>query len=206
MSSASDSPQGRQPYATLLRCPTVVLQRSAKSARSAGDMLVKNSLNSMPNYHHTVIGYATPVGEFTKWCSSADNKRMTREEKAQIRRENLRRFVDRHLDENLSELARLYARHMGKRDPRPNFFSDLLRAEKGFAETLAEAIEAAVRLKPGQLSIPDSPLEMREPLPKQPSEIIHAELEGLEADEVSEVLALVQEIKGRRRSRRRASR
>lgn len=206
MFTASDSPQGRRPYATLRRWPTVVLHRSAKLDRSAGSIPVKNSLNSMPDYHHTVIERATPFGDFTGWCRSSDNKRMTRKQKADIRRANLRRFIDLHMERNLSELARCYAKYKGGRAARPTFFSDVMRGEKGFGETLAEDLENAVRLKTGQLSLADSPLELREPLAKKAAEALTVELSGLNGDESDEVLAFVQELKTRRKQRKRTTR
>lgn len=131
---------------------------------------------------------------------------MTREEKADIRRVNLRRFVERHMEGNLSELARRYGAHMGGREPRPTFFSDVLRKAKGFGETLAEAVESAIRLKPGQLSLPDSPLELLEPMLTKPAEQLKAEVDALDAIEAEEVLSFIQELKSRRKIRRRAIR
>lgn len=131
---------------------------------------------------------------------------MTREEKAEVRRVNLRRFVDRHMDGNLSELARRYGEHMGGREPRATFFSDVMRRAKGFGETLAEAVESAVRLKPGQLSLPDSPLELLEPVRKLPADQLKAEVDTLDPAEAGEVLEFIEELKNRRKARRRATR
>ena len=131
---------------------------------------------------------------------------MTREEKAEVRRVNLRRFVDRHLEGNLSELARRYGEYMGGREPRATFFSDVMRRAKGFGETLAEAVEGAVRLKPGQLSLPNSPLELLEPISKNAADQLKTEVDNLDPAEAGEVLEFIEELKNRRKPRRRAVR
>lgn len=203
MRTAKSSPQVLSPYAMLFRCPTVVSQRSAKSARSGGvKVSMKNSLNSIADYHHMVTESATPFREFTNWCSSADNNHMTREEKAVVRRTNLRRFVDTQLGGNVSELARLYARHM-QNEPRPGFFNEVLKGKRGIAETLADNVEAAVRLKPGQLSIPNSTLEMSEPPPQGALDELREEIEALSEEEQLQIL---KELRERRRPKRRVSR
>lgn len=123
-----------------------------------------------------------------------------------MRRKNLQRFVDRYMKGNFSELARKYAQHMGGRPPRATFFSDVMRGAKGFGETLAENVEAAVRLKSGQLSVQDSPLELLEPIKKKPAEQLTAALDSLEDHEALEVVDFIEQLKARRKPRRRATR
>ena len=115
----------------------------------------------------------------------------------EIRRANLRRFVDAHMGGNLSKLARTYRPD----NPRPNFFSDLLRGAKNFGEKLAYELESCTGLKYGQLSLKESPLEMREVVRDTTSDDI---LEGLTASERQEALKLIADIKSRRKSRKRA--
>ena len=114
-----------------------------------------------------------------------------------VRRANLRRFVDLRMDGNLSALARKYRPD----NPRPNFFSDLLRGAKNFGEKLAFELETCTGLKYGQLSIKDSPLEMREIIRESTSEDV---FEGLTASERQEALRLIADIKSRRKPRKRA--
>lgn len=128
-----------------------------------------------------------------------------RVEKANVRRANLKRYVDRRLEGNLSELARLYAKHHG-RDPRPSFFSEVLRGIRGFAEILAGDVEEAIGLKPGQLSVEESPLEMIDPRPRRFSEEIKQELDDLDVSEREQLSKALEDIKARRRPRRRATR
>ena len=198
ISTASDSPQGFTPYATFIKCPREVPQRSAKARRSSTDRCLRNSSNVMvPDYHHTVISKATPFREFTGQCARRDNPSMDIKELPEIRRTNLRRFVDTRMRGNLSALARTYRPD----NPRPNFFSDLLRGAKNFGEKLAFELETCTGLKYGQLSIKDSPLEMREVVRETTSEDI---LEGLTPSERQEALRLIADIKGRRKARKRA--
>jgi hypothetical protein len=143
-----------------------------------------------------VIEKATPFREFTGQSARRDNPSMDIKELPAIRRANLRRFVDTRMRGNLSELARTYRPD----NPRPNFFSDLLRGKKNFGEKLAFELEGCTGLKYGQLSIMDSPLEMREVRLEQTDDI----LAGLTATERQEALRLIAGIKERRKTRRRA--
>lgn len=198
ISTASPSPHGFTPYATFIKCPRDVPQRSAKSRRSSTDLCLRNSMSFIgPDYHRTVISKATPFREFTGQCLRMDNPSMDIKELPVIRRANLRRFVDAHLGGNLSALARKYRPD----NPRPNFFSDLLRGEKHFGEKLAYELETCTGLKYGQLSLKDSPLELREIVRETTSEDI---LEGLTPSERQEALKLIADIKSRRKVRRRA--
>jgi hypothetical protein len=154
---ASFSEQLRKPYATLRKCPNVVSHFTASDSLSSSESPCQNDLRSMPQYHHTVISKATPFREFTKWCRGTQTGDMKIAELAGTRRQNLARYVDQHLDGNVSELTRIYGRSV-HRDVKPSYFNDMLAKRKSFGEKVARQIEKALRLLPGQLDIPDSPL------------------------------------------------
>jgi hypothetical protein len=200
ISTARDSPHGRRPYATLRKWPNVVRHLFAKADCSSDESVLRNSLSSMETYHHTVIEKATPFREFTGQCVRRDNPSMDIKELPSIRRANLRRFVDARLEGNLSELARRYRPD----NPRPSFFSDLLRGKKNFGEKLAYELEICLELKIGQLSIKDSLLEMREIRRDHLAEDIKAQVEDLTPTEKHEALRLIVEIKNRRKTKRSA--
>jgi hypothetical protein len=193
---AKDSLQGRKPYATFLRCPAVVPQRSAKSSRSIGDKGERNFLRSMPDYHHSVTEKATPIMEFTKWCQRTDNMDMDPE----TRRQNLRRVIDERFGGNLSAFARAF-------DPpkSPSYVSDLLRqgAGKSFGEKAARGAERAAGLIPGQLDIPNSPLRLDDTVRNRAEEELRMEIRDMDLDEKSELLEAARKIKSRRMKRRR---
>lgn len=134
----------------------------------------------MTDYHQTVIGNATPFGEFTKWLRPFDNKGMDNADALALRalrKLNLRRFMNRE-GLNQSDLARKYAdyrtEHEGNSKPvKPSFFNDLLRDEnKSFGEKLALALEKALHLKHGELSKKNSPLEMDHSAPAAEDEVL----------------------------------
>ena len=151
---ARDSAQLR-PYATLRKWPAVVPHRTAKDSRSANDMGFRKNLSSMHAYHHMVTAEATPNGAFTEWCMPADNSGMENSD-ADTRRANLNRLIESQYSGNRSAIARDY----NPKEPKPQFFSDLLRKNSGksFGEKVARKIEEAVGLLKGQLDIPNSPL------------------------------------------------
>jgi hypothetical protein len=199
---ANRSEQGLNPYATLRRCPAVVSQRSAKSSRADGDMSSRSSFkgsstSAMPHYHHTVLNNATPSGEFTAWCNGSDNAPML--DMAKIRRQNLARLIERDFHNNKSELARAY----GEENPKPQYFSDLLREASGksFGEKAARKIEEKAGIKTGQLDIPDSPLLHDETRRDKVKDTLRLVIDDLDRDEMREALVAVRKIQGKRRIR-----
>lgn len=199
---ASDSPQGRKPYATFRKWPTVVSQRSANASRSDTGMDRKKSFRVMRHYHHTVIGNATPSGEFTAWWRSPENMGMRIKDYPAIRRANLKRFVANRHGGNLSDLARLY----NPAAPKPSYFSDLLRegSGKSFGEKVARQIESAVGLKPEQLDIPDSPLEMGSNPPQTLTEALHLAIDALPLTEQQRLYGLIAKSRTAAKAKRRA--
>jgi hypothetical protein len=210
--TASDSPQGRSPYATLRKWPSVVPQRLANADCSADSNVFRKSLSSMTTeYHHVVTKNATPIGAFTKWCTPGDNRPMKGKEKnellAKIRRENLRRLVQRKYDGNISALARDYATHMGKDEARPGFFNEVLKGSRGFGLALATDVEAAVELQEGQLSLADSPLAMKtKQAQKLSDELRAADIDNQPAAIQEQIREAVQSVLEKNKTRRRASR
>lgn len=208
MSTASDSPHGRSPYATLRKWPSVVRQRLAKDDCCSESSVFKKSRSSMTaDYHHVVTINATPIGAFTKRCNSGENMPMKGKEKtellAKIRRENLRRFVNREYKGNISELARKYQAHMGKEESRPGFFNETLKGTRGFGIALATDVEAAVDLQEGQLSIPDSPLHMRAKRPSKLSEELQAaDIDGQPPDVQEQIRAAIADVLEKNKKRR----
>lgn len=209
ISIANDSPQGRSPYATLRKWPSVVRQRFAKADCSVVDGSdLRNSFSSIDTqYHHVVIGKATPLGAFTGRCTRLDNRGMKGKEKidalADIRRANLKRLLERDYGGNRSEVARKYRDHMGRDTFRPGFISDVIRGKKSFGPALAIDLEAALNIVDGQLSIQDSPLEKRMPEPLNLPEQIKEAISALSADEQR---ALLREILERQKPKRRVTR
>lgn len=196
---ASDSVQDRVPYATLRRCPGEEPQRSANAKRSLTLMLFQNSLSPMDaDYHHAVIRNATPNGEFTKWCSGRDNEGM-QNHMARLRRANLKTLVNRDFGSNASALARAY----DPENPKPSYFSDLLRENSGksFGEKAARKIEERVGLRLGQLDVPDSPLLYDDARRSRLKDELRLALDDLDRDEQREALAFIRKIQSRRRKR-----
>lgn len=152
------------------------------------------------DYHCTVIGKATPFREFSERRMHVDNSSMDIEELAAIRRDNLRRFVDTKLEGNLSALARAYRPD----NPRPSFFSDLFRKKKHFGEKLALELETRLGLKKDQLSIPGSPLEMREIRADRTADELKARVDDLTPSEREQVLNAIAEILSKRKTKKRA--
>jgi hypothetical protein len=200
ISTARDSPQGFTPYATFIKCPSEVPQREANARLSETGRAFRYSRSFMGgDYHCTVTGKATPFREFTGRCVAPDNRPMKIEELPEIRRANLRRYLELHLSNNLSELARRYRPD----NPRPSFFSDLLRGKKHFGEKLAFALESCLDLKEGQLSMAESPLELRQHR-RHRIEDLKVALDDLHPDEQAEAMRAIAEIRSRRKVRRRA--
>lgn len=196
-SIASDSAHERVPYATFLKWPGVVLQRLAKSSRSSIESDFQKSLNVMRDYHHTVTLKATPFGEFTKWCKLPDNGHVTKSSPSELlaatRRENLQRFVDTKLGGNKARLCR----RLGYENP--SYINDLLNTKgvKSFGEKVAMKIEAGIGLLPGQLSIKDSPLFMDSAKSGWLQHDGRIDVEGLNDEEVDEVMQFVAQIRQR---------
>ena len=195
--TASSAEQGRDPYATLLRWPSVVPQRSARSRRSSTDRDCQNGFSSMRPSHHTVLFFATPTGEFTPSGAQLHNLGM---DKPQIRRENLRRFVATRLDGNKSKLSRLLGNESTA------YVNDLLRegSTKSFGEKAAASIEDKVGLQAGQLDIKDSPLLMDEKRRDKVDEEIRQLTAGLTKNEKLDMVDVLREMYSKRKKTRRA--
>lgn len=119
---------------------------------------------------------------------------------AAIRRENLQRVIDLFFKGNASALARRYGEAKA-----PSYFNDLLRnPEKSFGEKTAMKIEVAAGLKPGQMSLKDSPLEQLEARRDLINDEIVEALEDFTADEKRQVLDAMARIRSQRKRRRRA--
>ena len=74
-----------------------------------------------------------------------------------IRRENLRRYMEKYCDGNQSQLAR----RLG--DPySQSFISDRLRGARPIGEKLARALEQRLGLSPKELDAGDAPLNVRD--------------------------------------------
>jgi hypothetical protein len=158
-------------------------------------MVFKKALSSIDtNYHHEVIEYATPNGDFTKWCKEPHNGDMAANEYAGIRRANLKRLIQRDFRDNNSNLARAIRR-------KATYVSDLTRDEtdKSFGERAAGNIEAAIGLMKGQLSVPDSPLLYDQSKRNRVKEELRDVVEELDRNEQEEALAFIRRIQARRR-------
>lgn len=192
-----DSAGERKPYAMFRRWPAVVPHRSANPLRSAVGNDFQKVLKSTANYHHTVIENATPNVEFTEWCAAGNNEQM---ETAEIRRRNLLRLLERDFGGNKSELARAY----DSENPKPQYFSDLLRKDSGksFGEKAARKIEERTGLLPGQLDIPDSELLQDERKRSRLRDEIRRSLDEFGRDEQREVLDAIRRIQSRNRIKR----
>lgn len=197
---ASDSAHVRKPYATLRKCPGVVPQDSANLSRASGKSVLRNSLSSIPDYHHTVTNLSTPNGEFTKRCRSMDNPRMASNPSAEIRRINLKALIERDFENNQSALARL----CGKK---PAYINDLVAegSEKSFGEKAARGIEQSVGLLQFELDRPNSTLRM-DPARQPPTRQQLKDLIGkLTPAEEAEVVQFGRAIMERRKKKQRRS-
>jgi hypothetical protein len=202
MAMANRSRHGRWPYATFIKCPSVVPQRDAKARLPSSDIDLNNSINVMRHYHHTVLFDATPSREFTKWCPSGHNLAMQIRDLATLRRANLQRFLDTKFPGNKSTLARLLGHET------PSYINDLLRTGSGksFGEKAARRIESAVGLQSGQLDVPNSELLMD--MSRRQTDLVEEIENGindLSNEERQELAHKLAEILGRRKRRRRAS-
>lgn len=195
--TAKDSEQERDPFATLVRCPSVVPQRSANERRAGTVIDFRKALRVMTGSHHTVSFFATPTGEFTTIRGARDNSGM---EKPQIRRENLRRFVATKLDGNNSRLSRLLGNESN------GYVNDLLRdgSKKSFGEKAAATIEEKIGLQAGQLDIKDSPLLMDEKRRDKLDEDIRELTAGLTKPEKLELADVLRDMYSKRKKSRRA--
>lgn len=199
ISIASDSAQERVRYATLRRCPEDVPQRAAKADRSANVIDFQKVRNVMSGeYHHSVTGKATPNGQFTNWCLPTDNGPMLNTA-AETRRANLKRLIERDYAGNNSAIARIH----DPVNPKPNYFSDLLRKDgnKSFGEKAARKIEERVGLKAGQLDIQDSPLTFDDSRRNRLAEELRSAIHDLDRDEQTEALVTIRRIQAKRRKR-----
>lgn len=151
----------------------------------------------MSDYHHTVLFFATPTGEFTPTGGPLHNGCM---DKPQIRRENLRRFVATKLGGNNSELSR----RLGNESTA--YVNDLLRvgSTKSFGEKAANRIEEKVGLLPGQLDIKDSPLLMDEKRRDHVDDEIRDQVAGLTKNEKVELADFLRDMYQKRKKTRRA--
>lgn len=191
ISIASDSPQGRKPYAILRRCPGVVPHLSAKDLRSTTGNCFKNALNSMPPLYQTVTQKQAPNSAFTKWCMNGDNRGVKNEDQA-IRAENLKRLIEMQFRGNASRLARA----CGKK---PNYLSALKNGKKSFAEKAARSIEWGAGLIRGQLDIPNS-LLLRDPNRRErPRDEVQAVIDDMGEEALRDALPLLRKLQARER-------
>lgn len=116
-----------------------------------------------------------------------------------VRRRNLIRLIERDFRGNRSEIARAY----DPENPKPQYFSDLLRQSSGksFGEKVARKIEERVGLRSGQLDIPTSPLLFDDSRQRRAGEELLSAIEDLSHEEKLEALSLIRKIQGRRRRR-----
>lgn len=220
MLTASFSPHVFNPYATLRRWPQVVPHRAAKATRAEGvmgDKKLSSGFNAgMPDYHHTVIDKSTPNVDFTNWCSPGQIEGMENED-AEIRRENLRRLIERDFGGNQSLFAREYWRVNDlPGQPRQSFINDLMSGRpdaktgkpKSFAEKTARRVERAGKLLRGELDIAKSPLRLDQTHATDVADELQAEVRdlGTDPDMQREILYALREIKAKyRKPRRRAA-
>lgn len=199
---ASDSEQGRVPYTTLRKWPKETRQRFARECLSGTVIDFQKVLRSMAHSHHSVIENQSPSREFTNWWQAPDNPDMENS-MAETRRRNLARLIERDFGGNKSEIARAY----DPDNPKPQYFSDLLRplGGKSFGEKAARKIEEKTSLKPGQLDIPNSPLIHDESKRSRVKEELRLALDDLDKDEQRELLDTVRKIQARRHGRRKAT-
>lgn len=198
ISTASCALADFTPYATLLRWPTEVLQRRAKSSRRALSRPSQYGLKSMDtDYHHTVAISATPTGEFPPGVVSLDNFRVSNLAAIhEIRRKNFERLKQLRFDDNASKLARAL-------DNVPAYVNDRLRADgRTIGEDAARSIETKVGLLPGQLDIPDSPLRMDPTRIDVAHEQLRSIVDGLNPDETRDMLKHALAIVSKRKKRR----
>lgn len=198
MATASTTEHGRDPYATLVKCPAVVSQRSAKSRRASKESDFQNGLNSMPDYHHTVVQKATPFSVLTKWCLKIDNSLMDNKALAETRRQNLIRYVATRFNGERSRLSRLIGYESD------SYINDLLNPNSGksFGEKAARKIEEKAGLLRGQLDVQDSPLwvDNRRWAEIQDSDV---DISDLSKEELARVHALLIEIRSARKGKHR---
>lgn len=118
---------------------------------------------------------------------------------ADVRRRNLVRLIERDFGGNRSEIARTY----DSENPKPQYFSDLVRpmSGKSFGEKVARKIEERTGLKSGQLDIPDSQLIQDDTRRSRIKVDLQQALAELDRDEQYEVLATIRKIQARRRKR-----
>lgn len=124
------------------------------------------------------------------------------DEIVKVRRQNLRNLIVRDFGGNKSAIAREYNRE----NPKPSYFSDLVRdaSGKSFGEKAARKIEQRIGLLPGQLDIPNSPLLYDESRRSRIKDELRLAIEDLDKDEMREALDAIRRIQGWR-SRRKAS-
>src|SRR5687768_8540828 len=84
---ASASPHLLCPPAMFNKCPSAAEQRRAKSDLDSAGRSSRYFLSSMPTSHQLVRQKSTPAGVLTTWCNSGMT---TRQERSEIRRENLK--------------------------------------------------------------------------------------------------------------------
>jgi hypothetical protein len=130
---ARSSPHFLPQQKTLERCPTDVPQLSAKSRFSAADSPVQYSRGVIVESHHMVGQKSTPASGHTIWC----NGRMpTREERSDIRRENLKRYCVKYLGGPHTDRAVMKALKKKTGHSGSSYVNDLLAegSTKGIAE------------------------------------------------------------------------
>jgi hypothetical protein len=106
----------------------------------------------MPEYHHTVMFYATPFSDFTNWCEFALMLTMPKnpDPLTPTRKKKLGAWIVAKYRGNKTEAARLAGKP-------PNQVSDLLREKspRSFGGKLAREFEKKLNMPPHFLDIDD---------------------------------------------------
>jgi len=160
ISMASDSPQVLAPQATLRRCPTLVLHRSANDSRSADDNDFKNSLSFMSALSPNGVSLSTLNGDFTKRCDrghalTMSSPPISRAVKAR-RIKNLKAAIEEKFGGNISAAARaIDADDMHY----VNYLNGVLNnPDKSFGEKACRKAEKGLGYPPGTFDLdPDAP-------------------------------------------------
>jgi hypothetical protein len=104
----------------------------------------------MDHYHHTVTCFATPFGDFTKWCKTGQLGNMAIKD---VRIARLQAVLLASYNGNKSAMAAKATESRGQLR-NPSFFSELLGGKKSFGEKLARSLEKELKLEVGSLDQP----------------------------------------------------
>lgn len=154
---ASSSPHFLPQQNMLDKCPTDVLQFDARDRFSSADSPVQKARGSMSPSHHIVWNKSTPASGHTVWCNPS---MLTREQRSEIRRENLRKYCVKYLGGPHTERSVMKALKAKTGHSKSSYVNDLLAegSTKGIAEEAAQKFEHSLGLIAGQLSEPHSQL------------------------------------------------